>query len=412
MWDEPFPNFSNCDLLIVNLQTLNDELYRKYSEKLLGEGRRYIFYLLMTGEKEVIVVLNSNEKLLNWLPIYPVLRKIAPANMGKYQVEPYLEDYIKNIENCNFFIHSINSEYSDYMVKNENYIFSDKISKSETVELISIQNQARQTIGGYFQYVLYGTLDFSFNLIRIHSTGNIIFLPPPTKIKPEQGIDLIINNLLGKELKESPPEWEKEIDLPGLKDIEHEISQKKKEVKKITTEIENLEKKKEEKILFRRLLWTKGPPLEDAVKEAFIFLGFKEIRKIRDRNLEDWVIEFKIVLDYQFGVLEVKGADKRTALSDLTQCNKWVEDYMLENKKVKGIFVPNQFRLENMEESRRKREHFEPNELEYAKTRDICILPAHEIFHAVVEKMKNNPEITREKIEQKIASAKGLCKLV
>lgn len=85
---------------------------------------------------------------------------------------------------------------------------------------------------------------------------------------------------------------------------------------------------------------------------------------------------------------------------------------MLEGKKAKGIFVPNQYRLEDIEKSKEKREHFESNELDYARTRDICILPSHEIFNAVVEKMKNNLNITRENIERKISEAKGLCKLV
>lgn len=83
---------------------------------------------------------------------------------------------------------------------------------------------------------------------------------------------------------------------------------------------------------------------------------------------------------------------------------------MLEDKKTKGIFVTNQYRLEDPRKSLKKREQFAQNEIRYAETREICILPSHEILYAVVEKLKGNPNITREFIENKIANAKGLCK--
>lgn len=55
------------------------------------------------------------------------------------------------------------------------------------------------------------------------------------------------------------------------------------------------------------------------VRDAFILIGFPEIGKIRSPELEDWVFEFKTISDYDYGVIEVKGSDKRTALSDLVQ---------------------------------------------------------------------------------------------
>lgn len=60
------------------------------------------------------------------------------------------------------------------------------------------------------------------------------------------------------------------------------------------------------------------------VRDAFILIGFPEIGKIRSPELEDWVFEFKTISDYDYGVIEVKGSDKRTALSNLTQYNKWL----------------------------------------------------------------------------------------
>jgi hypothetical protein len=92
-----------------------------------------------------------------------------------------------------------------------------------------------------------------------------------------------------------------------------------------------------------------------AVRDAFVILGFPEIRKIRADNLEDWVFDFKHIKEYEHTVLEIKASEKRTSMADLTQCNKWAEDYLLEGKKVKGVFVVNQFRLNDLGKSAKER---------------------------------------------------------
>ena len=121
------------------------------------------------------------------------------------------------------------------------------------------------------------------------------------------------------------------------------------------------------------------------MKAAFILLGFNEINKARGPNNEDWRIEFRSVPDVAFGVLEVKGRAEKTKRQDIVQCNTWVDDYftMTSLIKSKGIFIPNQFRLNPFPQSKIRRKCFEPNELEYAKTRKICIIPTYVLFEAV-----------------------------
>jgi len=422
LWLSPFPNFSNCDVLIVNLQSLDKLQYSERYNDLIGDARRYIFDMLMTQEKEVIVISPSDEVLLRWLPIYPTIREIAPAKIRQLTLEPPISDYLNTVEECSFYIHNFDRSYVDKMTNpmyetSQNYFFTKDARADYISEIVierRIENVAKQIIGGYVRFrIYYGRVrrgaDFFFKGHFL--SGRIIFLPSPTKVTVEQAIDIMVNILAGAELIESPPTWENKIDLPGLKDIEVQILQKEKEKEVLTRDIAELCGKKDNLIKLRRLLWTKGTPLENIVKDAFHLLGFTEIRKIREENLEDWVIDFKHVKEYQHGVFEIKGADKRTSLADLTQCNKWVEDYMLDKKKAKGIFVPNQYRLSNISTRKKEREHFEENEKEYSRTRDICILPSHEIFFAVNEKMKNNPKITRKFIEEKIAASKGIGKL-
>jgi hypothetical protein len=168
-----------------------------------------------------------------------------------------------------------------------------------------------------------------------------------------------------------------------------------------------------ELLRYEKLIWSKGNQLENAVRDAFYTLGFIEIKKGRAMNLEDYIIDFKAGGPPFLGVMEIKGSDKRTSLSDLTQCNRWAEDYLIEQGiPSKGIFVPNQCILEPYPESREKRLHFEPNELYYAGTRDICIIPACELFEAICEVLNGNTKISRNYIENKIYTTNGLCKLI
>ena len=419
-WNSPFPNFANCDILIVNLQSLGDEQFAKRGEELFEKAQRYVFDLLMTGEKEAIIVLSPKRSCREWLPLFPILRGTAQIDVGKYSAKSPTNEYMKEVETCSFYIHAFDMRYfkektdpdSKY---HENYPFTGEASEYTDAYSCGVYvhkdseilNKANQSIGCRVCFVI----DYGYELKKKFSSGDLSFLPPPTKCTAEAAIDVMVNILTGGELKESPPQWESKIELPGLQDVQRQIIEKEREKEKLIKGIEKSKEKKDHMIKFRRLLWTKGTPLENIVKETFILLEFPEIRRIRAENLEDWVIDFKFIPNYKHAVFEIKGADERTSLADLTQCNKWVEDYLLDQKAVKGIFVPNQYRLADIRTSQAKKEHFENNELEYAQTRDICILPSHEIFNAVVEKMRGNAQITRKFIEEKIATIKGICKL-
>jgi hypothetical protein len=417
-WLSPFPNFSNCDVLVINLPLLEEEILKKRQADLNLEARRYIFDMLM-ARKDVIVILSANQNILSWLPIYPVINKVAPVKMKEDKGKTPWDAYLKTVEECDYYIRKFAFQYikaltdpgSEY---HENYYFTEIAENShyflDIATELEVKNRAEQVIGACIRFIIrYG--DGVFYERGTFVSGSITFLPPPTRVSVEEAIDLVINTLTGAEIAEPSPPWEDQIDLPGLKDINEKIQQKERDKEKIIKEIRELQTEKDNLVKFRWLLWTKGTPLENAVRDAFIFLGFPEIRKIREENLEDWVIEFKHIKQYQYGVFEIKGADERTSLADLTQCNKWVEDYMLENKKAKGIFVTNQYRSVDPLKNQEKREHFEKNEIEYAETRGICILPTHEIFYATVEKLNKNPKITRKFIEEKIANSKGICRL-
>ena len=96
-------------------------------------------------------------------------------------------------------------------------------------------------------------------------------------------------------------------------------------------------------------------------------------------------------------------------MSDIGQCHKWVEDYlhMSPSVKTKGIFVSNQFRLQKFPESKTQRKRFEPNELDYAQKREICIISTYVLFEAV-NLVLEGELLDRSTVEEKILSANGI----
>jgi hypothetical protein len=426
-WKPPFPNFANADVLIVNLETLEVEMSKRINKEeysltneLHGEARRYIFDMLMTAEKQVIIIMPPSPNYLYWLPIYPEIRKIASANIGAFTKKSLLTKYLMNVQNCAYYIQNMNMDFFTQCTnpksqQAETYSFSSiarQYYHSDLQCITAILNVAKQPVGGtYVAHIQYGEV-YSGTVTNLQHffSSPITFLPCPTKISVESAINSLIPLISeDPEAAPAPPQWDKEIAVPGLTELETDLLTKQEEQKKIAEAISSVEIKINDKIKLRRLLWAEGiKVLEQAVKEAFIILGFGEIRKIRADNLEDWVIDFKYLQKYKHAVLEIKASEKRTSLGDLTQCNKWVEDYMLENTNVKGVFVPNQYRLEDIRTSYKKRDEFAPNELTYAKSREICILPTNSLFELVTQKLKSGDKPTRQSIEQKIADTNGL----
>jgi len=422
-WEESCPNFSNADTLIINLQSLNKDRISKtpLMRRLYEETRRQVFDMLMTGEKTVVVVLSSEPTSLDWLPMYPIYKPTAPAKLGKIPDVSAIKDYLKNVEECSFYFKDMDVGYFEIMT-NPKSEFSEKCPftlaarEAHGVRWIlekEMQNVAKQNVGGVYKAkILFGkTYDGRNFVFREHyDSGEVWFLPPSTKKSAEQAIDSLLDSFIGVVPREPiGPDWEISVDLPKLATLRGDLHSLEKEIESLNSQADKVRSDITDMTRLRRLLWADGEALEMAVKEAFEILGFQEIRKIRADNLEDWVFDFKHIKEFKHAILEVKASEKRTSMADLTQTNKWVDDYWLEDKKVKGVFIPNQYRLNDIKKSSKEREQFAPNELDYAATREICILPTNQLFAAVEAKLKTGKTPTREVVEEKIAESNDLC---
>ena len=79
----------------------------------------------------------------------------------------------------------------------------------------------------------------------------------------------------------------------------------------------------------------------------------------------------------------------------------------MNNEVSKAIFIVNQHRSEKYPESVDKRKEFDNKELEYAKMKNICILPTFVLFETVNAYLKGVGK-SRAYLEKKLAESSGL----
>lgn len=198
-WERPFPNFSNADILIINTETLGTALKEDtaLAKALSNEAKRYIFDMLMTAEKYIIVIMPLTPTDLTWLPIYPDYKRTVPIKTGKIPNNNAMNEYLEKVETTSYYFHDMNFAFvSETTPKSENAgkLYQNHYS-AKLRHTHNILNAIKQIVGGSF------ILDITYRQTYLGSLINeehfvsspILFLPPPTKVSIETGIDLLIN---------------------------------------------------------------------------------------------------------------------------------------------------------------------------------------------------------------------------
>jgi hypothetical protein len=400
-WYQDFPNFSDADVLIVNLASLTrevlDRIKSKYKDAREPIWARYIhggaiifitarYFTLKEREDDSPV----QDEFSNWY-LSPFTIETKDVKQG-YVIRP-AQDY----EFPNYISHV---RSYDYYLLPKRYPIAAGINSMNTLPRYSVMNNSGNSLAiGLESHFSEGGVDY---------TSTAIFLPPPTEMPVEEGIDLLLQKY-GKHTEiRSPPQWISQVSITGLKDIDSELGNLKAQKEQIEQRIRFQMERRQKLTNHYRLLYADGNDLEDAVLEAFKILGFQDIIRPFEKEKEDLVFEFTYGSKYKHATLEVKGANRRTSRQNLNQCHIWADEYSKKSgQPVKPVFIPNQHRYEPYPNSKSDRIHFEPNELGYAKSNDICIIPTCLIFE-VIDKSLLGESKPRDKLESLIAGTKGV----
>ena len=424
--DEPFPYLGDPDVLVVDLTTLTRQVLERIGKAKLDQVRSLIGDKILNHGTVVVITqpllqvvpgLGMGEKAP--LPLVPYQRD--PLVYSNYQIFPtqlmtrnvpdgkiivadaghMFHEYVANVRKFSFYI----EHYSSW------YVSGAPETSPVRTELIAVEGQGiRDNSGHYLGLTLAAEVveDFYDAVTSRRGTGRLVFLPPPT----EPANDAIgrILSALGKHSTrvEAPPAWAERLSLGRAGEYRASAARLRTDMAKTQSEIDGLEGQAGEILAHRRLLYSKGAELEDAVVQAFKTLGFGDIEPMGGADREDAAFGMGGGTGYMRGVVEAKGADRGIQMQHILQCKKWAAlRAAADGRASKGIFVPNQYRLQPYPESWDDRVKIEPNQLEQAALNDICIIPACALFEAVVRVLGGEAP-DRAKIAARIAASTGV----
>lgn len=425
--DDPFPNLSDPDALIVDLTTLTKPVLDRVGSAKLEQAQPFILDKILNRGTVVVITRPflmagydgdtdedasrpipdhclDSPKICSNYQIFPTRLATKKVPEGKVIVvdpEHDFKDYMDTVSQFSFYI----ERYSpDVILK----IDSRRSIMLQEVEGQKIMDNSGHNLGLTLTANAVG-IDRSY--YSLENSGRLIFLPPPTG-PTDNAIEKILL-AYGKvnSHAELLPAWAESLSLGQASAYLQEIKELKEEKFKIEEVIGRLQDQCGKILTHRRLLYSNGPELEDAIVEAFMALGFDDVERMGKGDEEDASFGMGgngAAARYSRCVIEAKGSGKGTKMQDILQCSRWAaQRAAADGRPAKGVFVPNQHRLSPYPESREIRTKIETNQQEQAELDDICIIPSCVLFEAV-RRVLDGAKPNRAGIAAKIAATKGV----
>lgn len=423
-WHGPLPNLADASVLVVDMTTLTKEVLERMGKPRLDLLQSFIRDKLLNNGI-VVVITQPSLFIRHDLPSdstsSPPGSRTSPPRLSNYHMFPVeipTEGPLEDVSRGERILVDSSHDFKEYMehVKSFAFYINKSIEEdrplwgdeNEAVLRIKAGRSAKDGSGHYLGCTLVTVSKHAKNThVPASIMGRLVLLPPPTE-PMESAIARTVS--VYKEVPargEAPPAWASEVHHPGLDRLEAQTGDLEQRWGSISKEIGRLTAKRAKLKDHLRLLYTKGPDLEDAVCRAFQILGFSDIRRGKDLGKEDWTFDAS-TNGYRRVVVEVKGADARTGRHGLLQCSGWIDEHFDADGDIpKGVFIANQHRMLEYPSSSRKRIHFAKNELDYARIRGICIVPSYALFEAV-NKVLGGEAPDRTAIEDRITGTKGI----
>lgn len=400
-YESKFPYFADPDILIINVTTLDKKALENIKREDYELIQKTLADKFLHGGTIIVItapaigITKDYSPYFNYgvVPIAPRTQQTTEGEEVVYNKDvkenPFLS-YLKHVKKFKFYL----DDFDLSRVQSKN------VTALKIQEIAPMQERKITDKAGHILGITFG---------RRGSDAQLVFLPPVTDISITDGINEIVDSLRksNPQVQESAPLWTSDISVTGISEKESYLKKLESQKLEIETKINSVKDEMQKLHGHKRLLYSNGFSLEEALYDAFRLLGFKEIKQIREKDKEDGIIEFQTKCDFKYGVIEVEGSDKRTSIEKLDQCNRWVNDHFLLGNEVKGIFVSNQFRLKEYSKSKTERIHYEHNQLKYATTRKLCIIPSCVLFEAVNKALEGKTK-PRVEIEKLIAETNGV----
>ena len=391
-WDSDIPNFADCNVLIVDMTTLDKDVlhnreYEKIRELFEGILARYktglFIYCIFTESFSVKNLEGLQLANYTWCPIQFTINKTKPGKTWNVNGNFGFNEYLQQMKSWNLVFDEKCTLLRKDVVSYWDY--------SQLEHYVTLSSKSDEIIGGIFYHH-----NSEFN-------GKLYMFPPINDTN--LGIKLILEEIgIKSAQKEIAPQWIEKISIPGVSEIKQEISDENSKIEKISLGVTQLKEKQNQLEKYQNLLFAEGDELEEIVSQTFNELGFSNVRKGRPKKVEDLLFDLSTT-KYDICVVEVKSSEKNMSIDDVRQSLNWALDYH-ETNKPKALLVANIYRKDEFPKYRSQRESFKNFE-DFSQKYDICILPTTILFDLICKKLEGK-SIDAKKLEGLITDTKGV----
>ena len=389
-WLEPFPNIEEYDSIIINLQSLTQDVYDKIRVK-IGRMKEAITTVFNT-DREIFCIMNKltypspaprppGTSVFKGLVIPPGYA--LPTNYDWLPITMKISDRKKG---TSINLHNLGFDW--YFECVDKWGFEIEIStatdrdflKSLRYQIVPIAtNKSKKTIAGTLKNTTFSG--------EIRGKGAIHLLPPPTRYGTHRSVEILLDIILGRERKIVPP-WRKDIEVPKIKEFEQKIENKIKDTKRIQEAISQLRSQMREWDSYRDLLTATGDDLENIVQKTLSDIGIKT--KKTEKGFPADMISDKFAIEIT-GIKGCLGAGSEK----VSQTGRFKENY---HKEEKILLIANTY-MDLSPKDRKGKMNFSPEVKKYFESLSVCCLTTKTLFQLwkdVITKKKDSKDVVRK----------------
>lgn len=365
-WLQPFPNIEEYDSIIINMQSLNQEIYDKIQTKIrdMNESIRTVF----NTNREIFCIINnliipSTSLLLKAMtPNY-----VSPTSYDWLPVNIYL-NHQKTGTSINICDHRF-QKYFSYIDRwnieismSQQTITEFLASLTHSIYPIAINKSQKNIAGSIKRINLNGKVTPGYERSAIH------LLPPLTRASTFQAIELILDIIYGEEEKIAQP-WRKSIEIPKERELERKIENKFKVLQKKQQDISQLRNQIQEWDAYRDLLTATGNDLETIVQRTLEDIGIKTNKTEKGSPADLISKEVAVEITGIKGCVGV-GSEK------VNQAGRFKESYF---KREKIILIADTY-VDLLPKDRIGKMDFSPEVKKYFESLSVCCLTTMTLF--------------------------------
>lgn len=257
-WNNKFPNFTDPDVVIVNLQSLNKNIIQRINKDEYKLARDLMWDRFIRGSTLIFITAHHTDTIHGYFFDEPQYIEVIKQKNGneRYSRVAYPIDFLCPLKLKTVDVppgsgveYATNHPYLEYLKLVKRYTFFYELSYAslaifqglmrtgsesyQAIETSKITDRAGHGIGGIY------------NIPQLKCKGTLVLLPPVADISIEKGIDKILEACGRPRIKENPPQWVSGVPFHPIDQIRNELDGLQQQKDSIDNKIISMKQKEE-----------------------------------------------------------------------------------------------------------------------------------------------------------------------